>query len=579
MKFRLLTLFIFGILLISIVGASKAQLDLFPDKSSACPTHTAYFELSVQNIGPVQDTYQVTSSQPDIITIAPDMITLNAGEIYKDPHVWYTPKTTTEPGNYDFTLYVTSMATGERYSIDGSIEVLACHDVDITPVSSVMVGCIAEKSTLDLIISNSGRDTEDFVLDTNYGKLSQSEVSLQPGTSETITLTAQGTKIGSRDIRVTAQSTTSYAYETKVIALQTEKCYDSAIIVAPERNEICAGTEGSFSVVVRNLGTKSDTFILSSTGGRLQTDSLIVAPGESKETQLYFTPDELKTYEITINAIGKTESEDVVTAVGANCKNVAVLLTPSERSICETDKTDYTVMVQNTGKVADTYVLVSNIGTLGKTSVSLNPGEDETVDLQVDGRKLGSGTHIIKVRAKSMFISTVRDYSEVKLTVENCYDLNMNVNPTEAQIDAGDGLLFEVTLQNTGSMENTYHLNLQGPAWASLKPSDATLAPGKSKVAYVYVAAPFEIAGNFDIKIMAEDQSGTIQKVKTVTVSIGEMNLPEQIPSVKPFFETVRMWWNTIVNAFASIGLVWGIVISIGAGLIIVSAIIWKEVR
>ena len=75
-------------------------------------------------------------------------------------------------------------------------------------------------------------------------------------------------------------------------------------------------------------------------------------------------------------------------------------------------------MIQNTGKVSDTYEIVSNIGTLGTTTVSLNPGQDATIDLQVDGRKLGSGTHIVKVRAKSKFISEVRDYSEVKLNVE-----------------------------------------------------------------------------------------------------------------------------------------------------------------
>ena len=579
MRFKLLSLFIFGLLLVGLVGASEAQLDLFPDSSSACPSHTAYYELAVKNTGPVQDTYRITSSDPDVITIAPDMITLDSGESYRDPHVWYTPKTTTEPGNYDFKLYVTSETTGQRYSIDGSIEVLACHDVDITPVSSVMIGCVEEESTLDLIISNEGRDAETFILDTNYGKLNRVEVTLDPGTSETVTLTASRDEVGTRDIRITAHSTTTYAHETKVVEMQTEVCYDSAVIVAPERNEICVGTEGSFSVIVRNTGTKSDNFILSSTGGWLQDDNLVVAPGESKETTLYFTPEELEEYELTVNAVGKTESFDTVYAVGANCKNVAVLLTPSERTVCETETTDYDIMIENTGRVRDEYTLVSNIGTLGKTEVALNPGESDTIDLQVDARKLGSGTHIIKVRAKSKNIEQVRDYSEVKLTVENCYDLNMNVVPNEVEIDAGDGVLVEVTLQNTGTYENTYYMGLQGPSWATMKPSEATIAPGQSKIAYVYIAAPFEISGDFEVKLMADDQSGTIQKVKTIMVSIGEADLPDEIPSVQPFFEWVKNAWYTVVRAFSSIGLAWGIVIAVGAGLIIVGLIIYKEIR
>ena len=579
MKLKLITFITFALLLVGFVGASQVQLDLFPNKASACPSHTAYYELNVKNIGPVQDTYKITSSNPDVITIAPDMITLNSGEVYSDPHIWYTPKTTTEPGTYDFKIYVTSQTTGKRYSIDGIIDVLACHDVDITPVSSVMRGCVGESSSIDLSISNKGRDEETFVLNTNYGKLSQVEVTLKPGTSETVTLTAENNNIGKRDIRVSAQSTSSYAHESKIIELQTEKCYNSAVIVAPERNELCVGIEGSFSVVVKNTGTKSDSFVLSSTGGRLQDNNLIIAPGESKETKLYFTPQELKEYKITVNAQGKSESSDTVTAVGLNCKNVAVLLTPSERTVCENGLTDYTVEIQNTGKVSDVYELISNIGSLGKTEVALEPNQKDTVDLQVDARKLGTGIHIVKVRAESKYISSVRDYSEVKLNVENCYDLNMNVVPQEARIEPGKGTLFEITLQNTGIKENKYNLSVQGPDWSSLKPTYVSLSPEQSKVAYLYVAAPYNISGTFNFKIMAEDQSGTVQKIKTISVSVGEEKLPSHIPSVKPFFERVSAWWHGVVQTFSNIGLVWGIVISVGAGLIIVGLIIWKETR
>ncbi len=573
---------VFLVGLLPMAQASPAALQLFPESAAACPSNTAVYELAIENTGQVKDTYTFSSSRPDQITIAPKQVTLEAGEKWQDPFVWYTPKTSVSPGTYEFTLYATSQTTGERFPITGTIEVLPCHNLQISQTNPSVSACIGEKAQVEFTVSNKGRNTENVQLQTDTGTLTASSFTLEPGTSETVQLETSGASAGEKTAMVEAHSQSSFAQSSKLLTLQVNRCFASEAQVTPKNQRICTGKSNEFDVVVRNTGTQSDTFTLSASGGTLETSELTIDGGESRTTTLQFTPKQQKTYNLQVRAKGKSVSSTSFSVTGANCRAVTVITTPSTNALCEDEQVEYDVEVKNTGDVADTYTLASNIGTLGATKVNLGPGEEDVVDLQVDGNALTQGSHLVKVRTRSTHTRDVSDFSEVTADVQNCYDLNMNLQQRTSNVREGNTVLFENTLQNTGSKENTYTVSLDGPAWISLKPVSATLAAGAEKKTFIHAAPPFNVSGRFDVRISAEDASGTVKKFESFTLAVNqEGNVSTGLPQApsKSLSSQLQNAWQSVKNAVSGITAPLGLFISIVVGIVIVLLIVWRESR
>jgi len=532
-KFLGLMVLVFTLTL-GTVNASKASLELFPNKASACPTYTASYELAVCNEGQVEDTFRFSSSDPEVITLSEDRLTIPAGTCYEDPYVWYRPKVTTEPGLYQYQVKAVSETTGEVTTEQATIEVLPCHNLDIDVPESSKSACRNEKATYEIYVANSGRNHEKVKLSTSYGQLNKKELTLGPGKSEAVQLEASLSQAGSKEIVVKAKSKSSYARSEKLLTLQAVKCYQSEVSVEPQAKEICAGKRGELTVTVSNEGTKTDEFELTSSRGILEENKLVVRAGQSKTTVLSFSPEQIKDYTVKVTASGKSEATATAQVAGINCKDVAVIMTPSSKEICENGKANYDVEVENTGQVADEYSLLSNLGSLAASQLRLAPGEKKTVDLEVDGKKLEMGAHQVRVRARSETMDQVEDHTDAEVEVKNCYDLNMNVLPRKVESDAGESTLYIAKLENTGSKENKYFLELEGPSWLDLKPSVKEIFPGQVRKAFVYAAAPYNVTGAFEARITARDESGTVFKSERFSIQVGQVAGEDEVPDQEP---------------------------------------------
>lgn len=87
----------------TLVAGSPADMTVFPEESSTRIDSFTSYELEVENVGPVEDTYTFTSSSVQEIDIAPRQITLEAGE-EETVNVWYNPDTDREEGTYSYSV-------------------------------------------------------------------------------------------------------------------------------------------------------------------------------------------------------------------------------------------------------------------------------------------------------------------------------------------------------------------------------------------------------------------------------------------------------------------------------------------
>lgn len=569
-------------------NAAKASLEMFPNKASACPTYTASYELGICNEGQVKDTFRLSTSNLEAITLSEGKLTLAAGECHKDPFVWYTPPATTEPGIYQFQVKAVSETTGEITTEQASIEVLSCHNLDIDVPQNTKTACRDEMVTFEIYVANSGREREEIKLSTSYGQLNKRELTLSPGQSEPVRLKAATDQAGTKDINIKAKSQSSYARSEQLLKLKSVVCYQSAVSLEPQSKEICAGKRGEMQVKVENQGIKQDEFQLTSSRGILQEDSLVIAPGETKTTTLSFSPEQIKDYTIEVTAKGKSEAMATAEVTGINCKHVSAIMSPSRKEVCEDGTANYDIEVENTGQVADKYSLVSNLGSLGASEFTVAPGETKTVDLEVTASKLEMGAHQIRVRARSRSLERVEDHTSSEVVINNCYDLNMNVMPRKVVSQAGESTLYVIKLENTGSKANKYFLDLEGPSWLDLKPATKQMFPSETKKAFVYAAAPYNVTGAFKAKISAEDKSGTVYRSEKFTIQVGQVAGEDEVPEDKEqpmpgvdwqqIKDKIANWLNQAKSQLPA-GVPPYLVASIVLGLILVLLVLLFEIR
>ncbi|MFB6200285.1 MAG: hypothetical protein ABEJ83_05350 [Candidatus Nanohaloarchaea archaeon] len=502
--------------LFAVSAAAPLSMNVFPEQSSARIDSFTSYELKLENTGTVKDIYYLSTSNVNEVRVAPDKVELQPQE-EKTVNVWFNPAVDREEGTYSFKITAESRATGNRFSVTPSINVIKEHDVSLQ-VTNSRTACLGEKAYYTVKISNNGIQREKFRITTDYGKLSQNSVTLEDGETKEIQLQASSKLPTEKSFNVVAASPTSYAQEIENVRFTAEHCWDSEVVVTPKNKRVAAFNDASFKVTVRNKGTKDDTFTLSATKGEFEDSKLEVGSGESKTTTLTVTPETLGKRSIQVRAVGNSQSSQTVSVNVYNGMKMDVQA--SDRTVCEDASTTSQVEITNTGKADETFSVSATSGKLSASEVSVPEGRSETVDLKFSGaaRKPGKYSSQVKVKAKTFGKPVVRE--NVEFTVENCWDLRMNVIPRVESAGDNRSTVYEVRLENTGTKKNTYKLDYEGPRWVSIEPGKVTVAPGETEKAFIYAGIPFRKKG--EVEITAEAVGHDVKKSETMKLLINK---------------------------------------------------------
>lgn len=577
----------FGLLIVLLTltttmgAASPAEMYIFPGESDVRIDSFTEYEIEIENTGTTEDVYSISSPNSEV-TVEPSRVPSNTGETLapgesRTLNVWYNPDTDKEAGSYSFTVEAESRGSGETYTVQGIANVIRGHDIEISGDTTQTV-CRGENAQYEINLENTGMQPEEFQITTDRGELSQSRVNLAEGESTTVTITTSSEEETQESFNVVAASTTSYAQDIQTVEFNAETCFDSELSVTPENQDIAAYTEAEHEVTLRNLGTKQDTFALSASNGELSNNQAEIAPGATETVTLTYTPTELGTQSIDINAEGQSTSSQTLQLDVYNGMEVNTSFTQDSYSVCENEHQTAEAQVTNTGEATDTFDLSANEGNLQNEQVELAPGESQTVGLNFTGSNYEEGSDInVNLEAVSQTFSDTTSSSSTTLTVENCWDLEMNVVPTVKSAGENRSAVFEVNLENTGTKENTYELDHEGPEWVSVRPEEITVAPGQTGDAYIYAGIPYQKQG--EVKITAEAIGTNVTKSEELTLVIGE-EVEEAIQDGEnqitgSFTERASKMVSNLTDT-SSIVRILGAVL---AGLILTGIILYRETR
>lgn len=524
-----------------LAAASTADMTIFPKESSTKINSFTSYEVNIENVGPTKDVYDLSSNSPREVSIAPKQVELEPNQ-EKTVNVWYNPDTNKEEGTYSFDVTATSQASGDKYSVEGTVNVIADHQVNLQVSETSKTGCLGQQVTYNVEVTNTGLQKEEFELSTGYGELSRNRLTLEDGETQNVTLTASADEVVEENFNIVAASTTSYAQDIQNINFDTEVCYASDISLTPEQKDVAAFTETDYTVTVRNTGTKADTFTLSSNIGELEDTQLDIDGKSSEETTLTVRPETLETQEIQVTAESTVTSTDSATLNVQNGMNMALTAQNKAFAACEDEEGAIAFKVENTGVATEMYDLEVNTGELTEEELQLEPDETEVVSTEINTSNLDFGTHDVTLTAAAQTFGQPTKTSTSTLTVENCWDLSMNVVPNVASAGENRSTIYEIQLNNTGTRENTYELSHEGPEWVSVKPQEVTIPAGESDTAYIYAGIPFQKKG--EVKVTAISEGNQVRRTEEVTLLIGK--------DVQEAIESQEDTLNGLTGAFSS---------------------------
>lgn len=532
------TLLVFSTFLAALVfvqGAMAAgfELTVFPDEVSVCPCSAItpqHVSVSVKNLRGSTDSYTFTLTVPaGWNSQIQEDITLASGEEGNLDLFLINVGCTVPPGTYPATVTAKSATTGEEISKTLSIEVLLCRGAELSVVEDHKEVCFEEASpvTYDMVIKNLGKFEEIFQLSSsvNWAGFSEAELTLKAGENKSfsVVLNPEGLTTGLHTVSIYAKSTnpSSPLYYTPVsetLELDVKDCYDFTVDIQPGENTVCFGKSVDYTLMIENTGLNEDSYsIYTPEWVTSEKTGASLGPGQKTSVKVTATPGILGSQDFSVTVTSSKEpglskkASSVI--VSQECRSVAVIVSPTEYTVCgDMPPVSFDVSVKNTGTVESTYQLTPGLGTLGTTTMTLNPGEIQTTMLEVDITGL-EGEVTITISAAD---GEIYDDAEISLIVENCYSANLTIEPDMQAVCPYDSVKYTVTLVNTGKLPDNYTLRY-GDVTEILELNSSELQSFE-----LTFLVPFEESGVYVVSAFAD--SDHISLIQTAALNVKSMD-------------------------------------------------------
>jgi subtilisin family serine protease len=158
----------------------------------------------------------------------------------------------------------------------------------------------------------------------------------------------------------------------------------------------------------------------------------------------------------------------------------------------------HAVTITNTGNIEDTFTIELEDGytwvtQLSDPSFTLAPGASEVVQVQVTipAGAQGGDQDEVSVTATSQGDPAESASSTLTTFVQALYGVELSPTSTTLSGKPGETLTHEITLTNTGNLEDTFTIDLGGQTWVTVPSSTSvTLAAGASTTVQVQVTIP-----------------------------------------------------------------------------------------
>ena len=400
-----------------------------------------------------------------------------------------------------------------------------------------------EDANYTITIKNTGKTVDTFnltVINTSgipdRASLSINAVSLSAGESDDVILTINGSA-GTYVTTVTGTSTNDTSKNASVTVI-TDVSAEEVYGVSMSSNVSSASVEKNenavYNITIENTGNQLDTFDLtlfseSGINASLSDTSVVLDSGKTGNVILTVNGSTTGDYTTRVTASSQNSSKTKTITMSTTILS-AISLSVAPQSLAITtggENVTYTLTLNNTGNIQHIYNLSASEpananSTLNQTTVTLNPGESTSIELNVSSGT--SGTYTVQVVVNTTSAGGVLEEASIATTTTvnpaAVYGVSLSVSPTSRSVDAGVNATYTLTVQNAGNLDDTLNLTLINPRadFATLTKSiTSELDPGGSETILLNVSD--SEGGSYEVKVIAESQHdpGKQDSVTTTT--------------------------------------------------------------
>ncbi len=296
--------------------------------------------------------------------------------------------------------------------------------------------------------------------------------------------------------------------------------------------DACASETAVIIVTTTNTGDSSDTYTLTLSGDSFAVaapSGFVLQPGQSKNSYIYITvPSDTLSgqYALTVSVSsnsGGQQTQSYSLNVG-DCHSVSVIPASSSSNLCTCTSGTMDVAVHNTGKWTENFRLslagnAAKWATLSEDIVALQSGESKVVTLSVEPTCGDTGDFEATVTAESLNSNAVSS-ATVDIGVDGCYDFDFA--PVENYLSFCDNseAKVPVNIQNKGTMNNGYDIEIDGPDWATFDKKRVVVHAGKVETTNLVLFPTFGVTGNFPMAITVTSEQGDLEQTESFTANV-----------------------------------------------------------
>lgn len=527
------------LLVLPVVYAGDFTVGTSSTEQNVCATDTVLYVLTVQNTDSGTDSYTVSLSGDAAkwAVAAPAGFTLKSQETTQ-VYVYVTPVSGALPGAYGLEAKVNGQETLLK------VDVGDCHSATLTSEVTTQSICADTSAEYSMILSNTGKYTETFDLSLSgtaakWATLSEKTLKLVSGQTASIKVTATppADQTGLLDLTVTAKAENSNAAARLQLGVQSNNCYEFDLMLDKNYLSFCENSEVKMPITINNGGNLDNTYTITASGvnwASVENEKLDVPAKGSRVTNLVLFPDYgvSGSFKITVKAVsekGETVSEQIVTTDVQACHSTDLKISVDEDTVCPFTIKAYEVSLKNTGTFDERYSVTlsgADFATLDKSFVDVAAGKIENINLIIDTKDLSAGAYSISVKAEAQDPAHARSSDTLELKIEpkeSCFGVLTTAALTRVQAAPGEGTLVPVIIENKGTEESTFNLEVSGTgaAYAKLNPAVVTMEGRRARTAYLYIAVPEETARKeYLLTISARLQDGTVSSSSNVVLDV-----------------------------------------------------------
>src|SRR3989338_854615 len=207
-------------------------------------------DFTVKNTGRGTQSFDITSSVPWAIP-SRNSVTLAAGETQTVTLALQPPA----PGRYDLSLTVRSPVSGTTDTERLAIIANTCYSTRAAIQPTEAQACLTQSASYTLDLSNTGTAADTFqIITPEWVKASQATVSLAPGETKSVLLSATSAGEGTFPFNVTVIPAGVPQPQTISAVLKMQDCRGVFVSSPTTSASVCTGAPAEFDIVVNNTG-------------------------------------------------------------------------------------------------------------------------------------------------------------------------------------------------------------------------------------------------------------------------------------------------------------------------------------